>query len=63
MVLSGGQSALAGAFFVTKAANATASLSIADVAPYAAFGAFYFLISAVSLTISGARRRSKAVAA
>jgi len=63
MILSGGQSALAGAFFVTKAANAAASLSIADIAPYAAFGAFYFLISAVSLIISGARRRSKAVAA
>lgn len=62
MILSGAQSGLAGAHMLSKAAGA-APVSIADVAPYAAFGAFYFLISAVSLTISGARRRSKAMAA
>lgn len=62
MILSGAQSGLAGAHMLSKAAGA-APVSIADIAPYAAFGAFYFLISAVSLTISGARRRSKAVAA
>ena len=49
MILSGAQSALVGAFFVTKAANATASLTVADVAPYAAFGAIYFAISAAIL--------------
>jgi len=49
MILSGGQSALAGAVFVKKATDATASLSVADVAPYAAFGAFYFAISAAIL--------------
>ncbi|HWU73602.1 MAG TPA: DUF308 domain-containing protein [Sphingomonas sp.] len=49
MILSGGQSALAGAIFVKKATDATASLSVADVAPYAAFGAFYFAISAAIL--------------
>lgn len=31
---------------------------IADVAPYAAFGAFYFLVSAIWLTVADARRRS-----
>lgn len=62
MILSGAQSGLAGAHMLSKAAG-TAPVSIADIAPYAAFGAFYFLISAVSLTISGARRRSKAAAA
>jgi len=60
MILSGAQSGLAGAYMLSKAAG-TAPVSIADIAPYAAFGAFYFLISAVSLTISDARRRSKAV--
>ena len=62
MILSGAQSGLAGAHMLSKAAGA-APVGIADIAPYAAFGAFYFLISAVSLTISGARRRSKALAA
>ena len=49
MVLSGGQSALAGLFFLKRAADATISLSVADVAPYAAFGAIYFAISAAIL--------------
>jgi uncharacterized membrane protein HdeD (DUF308 family) len=62
MILSGAQSGLAGAHMLSKAAGA-APVSIADIAPYAAFGAFYFLISAVSLTVRGSRRRSKAVAA
>lgn len=62
MILSGAQSGLAGAHMLSKAAGA-APVGIADIAPYAAFGAFYFLISAVSLTVSDARRRSRAVAA
>ena len=62
MILSGAQSGLAGAYMLSKAVG-TEPASIADIAPYAAFGAFHFLISGVSLTISGARRRSKAVAA
>ncbi|MFT4053794.1 MAG: DUF308 domain-containing protein [Novosphingobium sp.] len=45
-ILSGGQSALAGAHFISQAADATSVLSAATVAPYAAFGAFYFAISA-----------------
>ncbi len=31
--------------------------TIAAIAPYAAFGAFYFLISALWLTVTDARRR------
>lgn len=62
MILSGAQSGLAGVHMLSKAAGA-APVGIADIAPYAAFGAFYFLISAVSLTVSTARRRSKAAAA
>ena len=62
MILSGAQSGLAGAHMLSKAAGA-APVSVADIAPYAAFGAFYFLVSAVALTVSSARRRSKALAA
>jgi hypothetical protein len=53
MILSGAQSALAGAFFVTKAADASTTLGVADVAPYAAFGAIYFAISAFLLLLRG----------
>lgn len=56
MILSGTQSALAGIFFV-KMAGSAASVGIADVAPYAAFGAFYFFISAAWLAIGDARRK------
>ncbi|MCC0808185.1 DUF308 domain-containing protein [Methylobacterium sp. W2] len=55
MVLSGAQSALAGVFFLTKA-NGVAVPGIMDLAPYAAFGAFYFLLSALWLTLSRYRR-------
>jgi hypothetical protein len=54
MILSGAQSALAGLFFVKRAIDASTTLGIADVAPYAAFGALYFAISAVVLFL---RRR------
>jgi hypothetical protein len=62
MILSGAQSALAGVFMLKQAAGAD-TVGIANIAPYAAFGAFYFLISAASLTVSDARRRSKGVPA
>jgi uncharacterized membrane protein HdeD (DUF308 family) len=55
MILSGAQSMLAGVFFVRQAGLATIP-TIVDVAPYAAFGAFYFLVSAVLLMFS--RRRA-----
>jgi uncharacterized membrane protein HdeD (DUF308 family) len=57
MILSGAQSALAGVFFV-KMAGGTEVIGITNIAPYAAFGAFYFLVSAVWLTVSDARRNS-----
>jgi uncharacterized membrane protein HdeD (DUF308 family) len=57
MVLSGAQSALAGICFVKMAGDA-ATIDITNVAPYAAFGAFYFLVSAVWLTVSDARRKA-----
>ncbi len=55
MVLSGAQSALAGGFMI-KMAQGPAPVGIANVAPYAAFGAFYFLVSAVWLAVSQARK-------
>jgi len=57
MVLSGAQSALAGIFFVNMAGSA-ASVGITDIAPYAAFGAFYFFVSAAWLAIGDARRKN-----
>lgn len=62
MILSGAQSGLAGIHMLSKAAG-TAEVGIIDIAPYAAFGALYFLISAISLTVSAARLRSKEAAA
>lgn len=55
MVLSGAQSALAGGFFIQQS-TAPMTPSITTVAPYAAFGAFYFLISAVVLTLKRRKR-------
>lgn len=55
MILSGAQSMLAGVFFVTQAALAKIP-TIMDVAPYAAFGAFYFLVSAALLMFANRRR-------
>ncbi|MBE1707484.1 MULTISPECIES: DUF308 domain-containing protein [Mesorhizobium] len=61
MILSGAQSALAGLFFV-KMAGGTENIGIANVAPYAAFGAFYFLVSALWLSVSDILRKSPRVA-
>ena len=54
--LGGAQSALAGTHFVVKAGGPEAP-DITGVAPYAAFGAFYFLVSAIWLTVREARAR------
>ncbi|MFK4508104.1 DUF308 domain-containing protein [Bradyrhizobium daqingense] len=59
MVLSGGQSALAGGFFIFQA-SMPAVPSIANVAGYAAVGALYFLVSAVWLTVTDWRRDAAA---
>ena len=55
MILSGAQSTLAGVFFVTQAGLAKIP-AITDVAPYAAFGAFYFLVSAALLMFANRQR-------
>jgi uncharacterized membrane protein HdeD (DUF308 family) len=57
MILSGAQSALAGAFFIFQAGG-PAMPSIATVIGYAGFGAFYFLVSALWLSAGTLRRRS-----
>jgi len=56
MIISGVQSAAAGAAFLTEAAS-SAVPSVADIAPYAAFGAFYFAISAVWLFARAVRHK------
>lgn len=56
MILSGAQSALAGAFFIYQAGQ-PAMPSIATVIGYAGFGAFYFLVSALWLSMGALRRR------
>jgi len=55
MILSGAQSAAAGPMFVLVA-RASETPRVADIVPYAAFGAFYFLASAAWLKFSAARR-------
>jgi hypothetical protein len=57
MILSGAQSMAAGVFFVMQSGGAKVP-GIVDVAPYAAFGAFYFLVSAAWLTFAGRRQRA-----
>jgi uncharacterized membrane protein HdeD (DUF308 family) len=57
MILSGAQSMAAGIFFVIQSRGEKVP-GIVDVAPYAAFGAFYFLVSAVWLAFT--RRRQGA---
>jgi uncharacterized membrane protein HdeD (DUF308 family) len=49
MAISGGLSVLAGASFAAMSASATSGLS--TVAGYSAFGAFWFLVSAIALSI------------
>jgi len=56
MIVSGIQSAVAGGMFLVQA-TAAEPPRITTIVPYAAFGAFYFLISAVWLTVSEARRK------
>ncbi|MEU9788266.1 DUF308 domain-containing protein [Streptomyces phaeochromogenes] len=53
MVISGGLSVLAGASFAAMSASKTSSLS--SIAGYSAFGAFWFLVSAITLNIRSRR--------
>ncbi|WP_230983282.1 DUF308 domain-containing protein [Inquilinus limosus] len=55
MILSGGQSALAGALFIVQAQKPMPP-SIGTIAGYAAVGAIYFLVSAVWLSVAMHRR-------
>ncbi|MGW1505068.1 DUF308 domain-containing protein [Streptomyces mirabilis] len=55
MVISGGLSVLAGASFAAMSASATSSLS--SVAGYSAFGALWFLVSAIALSIRSRREK------
>ncbi|WEJ10750.1 DUF308 domain-containing protein [Sinorhizobium prairiense] len=55
MILSGGQSALAGALFIFQA-QMPQEPSISTVTGYAGVGAFYFLVSAIWLSVSVSRR-------
>jgi uncharacterized membrane protein HdeD (DUF308 family) len=61
MILSGGQSVLVGGLFFKKAV-ASPPPGIEAIVPYAALGAFYFLLSAIWLTVKDARKRSARVA-
>ena len=58
MILSGAQSALAGAFFIVQAQQ-PAMPAIGAVAGYAGVGALYFLVSAVTLQVAAGRRGIK----
>ncbi|MEU9881329.1 DUF308 domain-containing protein [Streptomyces phaeochromogenes] len=53
MLISGGLSVLAGANFAAMSTSATSNLS--TIAGYSAFGAFWFLVSAITLSIRSRR--------
>ncbi|MER8446272.1 DUF308 domain-containing protein [Mesorhizobium sp. M1066] len=55
MILSGVQSALAGGFMISRSLG-TLAPTILDIAPYAGFGAFYFLLSAIWLVVAAYRK-------
>ena len=57
MILSGAQSALAGGVFIFQA-GAAAEPSVATIAGYAGFGAFYFLLSGLILAVRGMRGKA-----
>jgi hypothetical protein len=62
MILAGAQSAIVGVVFI-KQATASAVPGITDIAPYAAFGAFSVLVSAIWLTVSEARAKKRLLSA
>lgn len=55
MILSGAQSALAGGFMIGQSLGPVAP-TILDIVPYAGFGAFYFLVSAIWLVFGNFRK-------
>ncbi len=60
MILSGGQSSLVGALFIFQA-QMPHEPSISTVAGYAGVGAFYFLVSAIWLSIALSRRSTQPI--
>ena len=60
MVLSGGQSALAGTIFIMQAQSPVVP-SITGIAGYAAVGALYFAVSGIWLVVSRFRRKADVV--
>ncbi|WP_144148689.1 DUF308 domain-containing protein [Paraburkholderia sp. BCC1884] len=60
MILSGGQSALVGAFFLMQT-HAPMDFAMTKVAGYAAVGAVYFLVSSVWLSVGQLRRKAACV--
>lgn len=62
MILSGAQSALVGFLFV-KMANGPHPVAVTSIAGYASLGAFYFLLSAIWLTVKDARLNAMRVSA
>ena len=60
MILSGGQSSLVGALFIFQA-QMPQEPSISTVAGYAGVGAFYFLVSAIWLSIALSRRSTQPI--
>lgn len=55
MIISGGLSVLAGASFAAMSGSATSGLSA--IGGYSAFGAFWFLVAAIALTLGTRRAR------
>jgi uncharacterized membrane protein HdeD (DUF308 family) len=57
MVLSGAQSMLAGGFMLARSISGGGHPPTAvEIAPYAGFGAFYFLAAGISLAVKGRRK-------
>jgi uncharacterized membrane protein HdeD (DUF308 family) len=57
MIISGGLSVVAGAAFAAMSGSATSGLS--SVAGYSAFGAFWFLVSALALSLRGRKEAAQ----
>ena len=55
MAISGGQSVIAGATIAATSASATSNLS--TVAGYSAFGAFWFLVSVIAMSLRSRREK------
>lgn len=60
MVLSGAQSVLAGVFMIVRSISGGGHAPApVEIAPYAAFGAFYFLVAGLALAVKGRKRAAR----